>query len=180
MSRAVTVSRQQSTSITCNCPRISYHSAYWTVVIYGRNWYLARWMMLQVFFVLRKKDRQVSFLHVYHHASQVLYTWAYLKYLPGRAPYTAVILVQLHSFCNKNNNILWSASCWNVLRVILLNVHVEIEICWNLENTGNSCYWESERLNWRIKRKGGGLWIHFYNADWNELTMNRVYWRNLC
>ncbi|XP_033609857.1 elongation of very long chain fatty acids protein 1-like [Cryptotermes secundus] len=36
-----------------------------------------------VVFVLRKKERQVSFLHVYHHASQVLFTWAYLKYLPG-------------------------------------------------------------------------------------------------
>ncbi|KDR21659.1 elongation of very long chain fatty acids protein 4-like [Zootermopsis nevadensis] len=36
-----------------------------------------------VFFVLRKKNRQVSFLHVYHHASQVVYSWACLKYLPG-------------------------------------------------------------------------------------------------
>lgn len=36
-----------------------------------------------VVFVLRKNDRQISFLHVYHHATQVLYTWAYLKYLPG-------------------------------------------------------------------------------------------------
>ncbi|XP_069698800.1 very long chain fatty acid elongase 1-like [Periplaneta americana] len=36
-----------------------------------------------VFFVLRKKDRQVTFLHVYHHSSLVLGTWAYMKYLPG-------------------------------------------------------------------------------------------------
>jgi elongation of very long chain fatty acids protein 4 len=55
--------------------------------------------MLQVFFVLRKKDRQISFLHVYHHASQALFTWAYLKYLPGNASYIAAVLLQnLSSF----------------------------------------------------------------------------------
>jgi hypothetical protein len=49
--------------------------------------------MLQVVFVLRKKERQISFLHVYHHASQVLYTWAHLKYLPGSSQYTVVVRV---------------------------------------------------------------------------------------
>lgn len=36
-----------------------------------------------VFFVLRKKQNQVSFLHVYHHSIMVFFTWCYLKYLPG-------------------------------------------------------------------------------------------------
>uniref|UniRef100_A0A182Q5E2 Elongation of very long chain fatty acids protein n=1 Tax=Anopheles farauti TaxID=69004 RepID=A0A182Q5E2_9DIPT len=36
-----------------------------------------------VFFVLRKKQNQVSFLHVYHHTIMVLFTWFYLKYIPG-------------------------------------------------------------------------------------------------
>ncbi|XP_055543953.1 elongation of very long chain fatty acids protein AAEL008004 [Wyeomyia smithii] len=36
-----------------------------------------------VFFVLRKKQNQVSFLHVYHHTIMVVFTWGYLKYLPG-------------------------------------------------------------------------------------------------
>ncbi|XP_011495485.1 PREDICTED: elongation of very long chain fatty acids protein 7-like [Ceratosolen solmsi marchali] len=36
-----------------------------------------------VFFVLRKKQNQVSFLHVYHHTGMVLTTWAAVKYLPG-------------------------------------------------------------------------------------------------
>lgn len=35
------------------------------------------------FFVLRKKDNQVSFLHVYHHTITVLFSWGYLKYAPG-------------------------------------------------------------------------------------------------
>ncbi|XP_030755478.1 elongation of very long chain fatty acids protein-like [Sitophilus oryzae] len=36
-----------------------------------------------IFFVLRKKQSQVSFLHVYHHSVMVIGTWAYLKFLPG-------------------------------------------------------------------------------------------------
>ncbi|KAG7199827.1 hypothetical protein KM043_017659 [Ampulex compressa] len=36
-----------------------------------------------VFFVLRKKQNQVSFLHVYHHTITVIFSWCYLKLLPG-------------------------------------------------------------------------------------------------
>ncbi|XP_075236593.1 very long chain fatty acid elongase 7-like [Lycorma delicatula] len=36
-----------------------------------------------VFFILRKKQSHVTFLHVYHHASLVLVSWAYLKYVRG-------------------------------------------------------------------------------------------------
>nr|CAD7461436.1 unnamed protein product [Timema tahoe] len=36
-----------------------------------------------VFFVLRKKQSQVTFLHVYHHAITATSSWAYLKYIPG-------------------------------------------------------------------------------------------------
>ncbi|KAJ8984838.1 hypothetical protein NQ317_013039 [Molorchus minor] len=36
-----------------------------------------------IFFVLRKKQSQVTFLHVYHHSIMVFFTWVYLKVLPG-------------------------------------------------------------------------------------------------
>ncbi|XP_046615273.1 elongation of very long chain fatty acids protein 7 isoform X1 [Neodiprion virginianus] len=36
-----------------------------------------------VFFVLRKKQNQVTFLHVYHHTITALFSWCYLKLLPG-------------------------------------------------------------------------------------------------
>lgn len=36
-----------------------------------------------VFFVLRKKQNQVSFLHVYHHTFTCFFAWCYLKYIPG-------------------------------------------------------------------------------------------------
>ncbi|XP_011175025.3 elongation of very long chain fatty acids protein 4 [Solenopsis invicta] len=36
-----------------------------------------------VFFVLRRKQNQVTFLHVYHHTLTTLLSWCYLKYLPS-------------------------------------------------------------------------------------------------
>ncbi|CAK1603818.1 unnamed protein product [Parnassius mnemosyne] len=33
-----------------------------------------------VFFVLRKKEKQLTFLHVYHHVIMALYSWSYLKF----------------------------------------------------------------------------------------------------
>ncbi|XP_075221544.1 very long chain fatty acid elongase AAEL008004-like [Lycorma delicatula] len=36
-----------------------------------------------IFFVLRKKQSHVSFLHVYHHSMMLVSTWAYLKYIRG-------------------------------------------------------------------------------------------------
>ncbi|XP_066599196.1 very long chain fatty acid elongase AAEL008004 [Prorops nasuta] len=36
-----------------------------------------------VFFVLRKKQNQVSFLHVYHHTITCFFSWCYLKVIPG-------------------------------------------------------------------------------------------------
>jgi len=38
-----------------------------------------------VFFILRKKDDQVTFLHVYHHTLMILSTWIVSKFLPGNA-----------------------------------------------------------------------------------------------
>ncbi|CAG4936695.1 unnamed protein product [Colias eurytheme] len=36
-----------------------------------------------IFFILRKKYNQASFLHIYHHSFTVLSTWAILKYEPN-------------------------------------------------------------------------------------------------
>ncbi|PZC83910.1 hypothetical protein B5X24_HaOG206659 [Helicoverpa armigera] len=36
-----------------------------------------------VFFVLRKKFNQVSFLHIYHHSGMVMLIWGAVTYLPG-------------------------------------------------------------------------------------------------
>ncbi|KYN03233.1 Elongation of very long chain fatty acids protein 7, partial [Cyphomyrmex costatus] len=36
-----------------------------------------------VFFVLRKKQNQITFLHVFHHSTTAVFSWCYLKFLPG-------------------------------------------------------------------------------------------------
>lgn len=36
-----------------------------------------------VFFVLRKKHRHISFLHLYHHTVMVYFCWGYLRYFKG-------------------------------------------------------------------------------------------------
>lgn len=36
-----------------------------------------------VFFVLRKKEKQVTFLHMYHHSSMYMISWGVTKYQPG-------------------------------------------------------------------------------------------------
>jgi elongation of very long chain fatty acids protein 4 len=43
---------------------------------------------LQVFFVLRKKDKQISFLHVHHHAGVFFGDWIIMKFLPGKQDVT--------------------------------------------------------------------------------------------
>lgn len=37
----------------------------------------------QIFFVLRKKESQVTFLHLYHHSLTPLETWICVKFIPG-------------------------------------------------------------------------------------------------
>ncbi|XP_077285214.1 very long chain fatty acid elongase 7-like [Arctopsyche grandis] len=50
-----------------------------------------------VFFVLRKKMNQVTFLHVYHHASMAFFTWCFLKYSPTpQAPLIGLINSGVH------------------------------------------------------------------------------------
>ncbi|XP_068703408.1 very long chain fatty acid elongase 4-like isoform X4 [Montipora foliosa] len=53
-----------------------------------------------VFFILRKKNNQVSFLHVYHHSVMVVLGWTASKWLPGgiskyfQAPLNCVLKCQ--------------------------------------------------------------------------------------
>ncbi|XP_050520260.1 elongation of very long chain fatty acids protein 4-like [Daktulosphaira vitifoliae] len=48
-----------------------------------------------VFFVLRKKQSHVSFLHVYHHVNMVITTWTYFRFFKG---YQAVFCGLLNAF----------------------------------------------------------------------------------
>ncbi|XP_073951330.1 very long chain fatty acid elongase 2-like [Choristoneura fumiferana] len=48
-----------------------------------------------VFFVLRKKKTQITFLHVYHHTLMVAATWGMLKYNPT---YVIILIGTINSF----------------------------------------------------------------------------------
>lgn len=39
--------------------------------------------MIQMFFILRKKNSQLTFLHIYHHATMIFNWWAGVKYVAG-------------------------------------------------------------------------------------------------
>ena len=45
-----------------------------------------------IFFVVRKKNNQISFLHVYHHVSMVILQWCLIKYVPGGVSYFGPLL----------------------------------------------------------------------------------------
>ncbi|XP_076228121.1 very long chain fatty acid elongase 4-like [Nomia melanderi] len=51
------------------------------------TWYLLCLKVIDyietILYVLRKKDRQVSFLHLYHHVSTVFVAWLTVKYFPN-------------------------------------------------------------------------------------------------
>ncbi|XP_037298932.1 elongation of very long chain fatty acids protein-like [Manduca sexta] len=55
-------------------------------ILFGTYLYLAAKfteLLDTIFFVLRKKDSQVTFLHLYHHTVMVIGTWVLLKYWPS-------------------------------------------------------------------------------------------------
>lgn len=39
--------------------------------------------MFQVFFVLRKRNKQITFLHVYHHFGMFMMIWITVKFIGG-------------------------------------------------------------------------------------------------
>ena len=46
-------------------------------------WFFMQHFVFQVFFILRKKNNQISFLHVYHHCTMIINWWLGVKYIAG-------------------------------------------------------------------------------------------------
>ncbi|KAJ3620804.1 hypothetical protein MTP99_004723 [Tenebrio molitor] len=63
-----------------------------------------------VFYVLRKKERQISFLHVYHHIGVLTASWVSGKYFPGgQAIYVALYNTLIHCIMY----VYYLLSAWN-------------------------------------------------------------------
>ncbi|XP_025158805.1 elongation of very long chain fatty acids protein 7 [Harpegnathos saltator] len=85
-----------------NCEPVDFSYAPRALQISRVVWY---YFMLKVvdlldtfFFVLRKKQSQVSFLHIYHHCGMVILTWGATKYFPGgHGTFTGLINTFVHS-----------------------------------------------------------------------------------
>uniref|UniRef100_A0A336LMV5 Elongation of very long chain fatty acids protein n=1 Tax=Culicoides sonorensis TaxID=179676 RepID=A0A336LMV5_CULSO len=75
--------------------------------VFRGHWHYLMNKMLDLldtaFFVLRKKQSHVTFLHVFHHVSMIIIVWIILKYHPGQAAViaafiNAVIHVLMYSY----------------------------------------------------------------------------------
>lgn len=53
------------------------------LIIEKFHFFLIYFTNFQIFFVLRKKESQVTFLHLYHHSLTPLETWICVKFIPG-------------------------------------------------------------------------------------------------
>jgi elongation of very long chain fatty acids protein 1 len=71
---------------TWQCLKINPESEYFSDICI-HFWYFIIFRMSEfietIVFVLRKKQNQVSVLHIYHHISTVVLLWLYLKFSPS-------------------------------------------------------------------------------------------------
>uniref|UniRef100_E1BBK7 Elongation of very long chain fatty acids protein n=1 Tax=Bos taurus TaxID=9913 RepID=E1BBK7_BOVIN len=51
-----------------------------------------------VFFILRKKPEQITFLHLYHHGTVLFNWWAGVKYVPGGQAFVGMLNALVHVF----------------------------------------------------------------------------------
>lgn len=64
-------------------PNITPHTEKIAFLVYLYFWLKVTDLLDTVFFVMRKKSSQVSFLHIYHHTGMVALAWSGAKWMPG-------------------------------------------------------------------------------------------------
>ncbi|CAH2983295.1 unnamed protein product [Chilo suppressalis] len=63
-----------------------------------------------IFFVLRKKQNQVTFLHVYHHCGMVAVAWGIVKWVPGGH---VTLMVTINSFVHIVMYVYYLLTTWD-------------------------------------------------------------------
>ncbi|XP_015368984.1 PREDICTED: elongation of very long chain fatty acids protein 4-like isoform X2 [Diuraphis noxia] len=78
------------------CQPITYVNAEAELRIATAVWlyYIVKFFELldTIFLILRKKDNQLSFLHVYHHSTMFIFSWLGTKYVPGGSAFLPVLI----------------------------------------------------------------------------------------
>lgn len=90
----------------------------------------------QMFFILRKKNNQLTFLHVYHHGTMIFNWWAGVKYVAGgqcKCSYlgvkllclrTAVHSAQCHTLKQDNVHVVFSFWIWLFNQIVKLTIRL--------------------------------------------------------
>lgn len=71
-----------------------------TFYVYSWHYFLSKVFDLldTVFFVLRKKQSHVTFLHVYHHMNMVVTTWIFLRFIKGhQGAFCGIVNASIHT-----------------------------------------------------------------------------------
>lgn len=60
---------------------------------------------MQAFFVLRKKNNQITFLHVYHHSAMPFWYWLGAKFVPGGESTVSFLVGNVYFFMFFTQNV---------------------------------------------------------------------------
>ena len=133
----------------------TWYSKQKSVVIWKSIRFLFSFISLnQIIFVLRKKDDQITFLHVYHHATMVVFSWWGLIYVAGgqckivENKQTNMDFLIFSSFhCNyqfiyscDNVHLLWSQCLWTK--------HSKISLVETLLDSSTNCKFKKRILKY--------------------------------
>lgn len=104
-------------------------------------------MVFQIFFLLRKKNNQISFLHVYHHGGMTILCWLMAKFIGGgHTMFVTLINSTVHvcmyfyyllSVWNKEyKKSIWWKKHITELQLVSIYKNISRHICYN----NNICY----------------------------------------
>ncbi|GAB6022954.1 hypothetical protein CHUAL_007044 [Chamberlinius hualienensis] len=87
----ITVSFRQRYNWLCEPVKDSTDPDEMRFLAAGHLYFLSKALELldTMFIILRKKNNQLTFLHVYHHSTMLLLTWIVLRWIPGGSGYLA-------------------------------------------------------------------------------------------
>ncbi|XP_070492897.1 very long chain fatty acid elongase 4-like [Chironomus tepperi] len=115
----------------CEPYKVSYHRL--ELKLLNNNWwyYISKIVEFSdtLFFILRKKNSQLSFLHIYHHSSIFFLCWIVMKWFPSGSVVSALILNSfvhvvmytyygLSAFGNRVKKYLWWKKYLTAIQII--------------------------------------------------------------